>query len=80
MDTVAAANTSDSPKEMKAAIARMLAQMDEMREQIKADDAAIARSHAEYEILRAETQVLREETSWLRRGPTSKPCSSNFWT
>ncbi len=62
MDTLSTANVPASPKEIKAAIARMLEQIDEMREQMKADDAAITRSNAEYARLKAEGQVLREET------------------
>lgn len=62
MDIASTVVVPDSPKEMKAAITYMLRQIDEIQEQMKADDAAITRSNEEYMALRTETRVLREET------------------
>lgn len=62
MDIASTVVVLDNPKEMKAAIAHMLRQIDEIQEQMKADDVAIARSNEKYAALRAETRALREET------------------
>ncbi len=64
MDT---ALTTDMPAhgdaaEMESAIARVIEQIKEIREQMKADDVAIARFKAENAVLKAETQTLRDET------------------
>ena len=40
----------------------MLRQIDEIREQMKADDVEIAKIRAESAILSAEARVMREET------------------
>lgn len=65
MDTVSAASIPNSPKEMKAAISQMLRQIDELREQMKADDIAIARLNAEYAALKEEGLILQQETERL---------------
>lgn len=62
MDMVSTVIIPDNPKEMKAAISQMLRQIDEIREQMKADDAEIARMNAKYDISRAEMLALRQET------------------
>ncbi len=62
MDMASTVVIPDNPKEMKAAISQMLRQIDEIREQMKATDADIARMNAQYAASRAETLVLREET------------------
>ncbi len=37
-------------------------QIDEIREQMKADDVSIRQSNAEYALLKAESQILRKQT------------------
>ena len=62
MDMASTVIVPDTPKEMKAAISQMLHQIDEIREQMKADDVEIAQIRAEKAVLRAEAQALGEET------------------
>lgn len=62
MDTTSTASIPNSAAEMEAAISYMFQQIDSIREQMKADDVAIAQIRAESAVLRAETRVLREET------------------
>jgi len=62
MDTAFTANTPGSNADMEAAVSHMFQQIDALREQMKADDAAIAKIRAESAILKAETRVVREET------------------
>ena len=65
MDMASTVIVPDTPKEMKAAIAQMLHQIDEIREQMKAADADIARMNAQYDVSRAEMLALREETEGI---------------
>lgn len=62
MNRASAATTLDGSAEVKAALTRVIAQVKEIREQMKADDAAIAQIKAETVALKAETQTLRDET------------------
>jgi len=62
MDMASTVIIPDNPKEMKAAISQMLHQIDEIREQMKASDADIARMNAQDDVTRAETLALRGET------------------
>lgn len=62
MDMASTVFVSDNPKEMEAAIAHMFRQIDEIREQMKADDVEIAQIRSERAVLRAEAQALGEET------------------
>lgn len=62
MDMASTVIVSDDPKEMEAAISHMLQQIDEIREQMKATDADIARMNARYDVTRAETRAMRDET------------------
>jgi outer membrane murein-binding lipoprotein Lpp len=62
MDMASTVIIPDNPKEMKAAISQMLRQIDDIREQMKASDADIARMNAQYDVTRAETLSLRGET------------------
>ena len=71
MDMASTVIVSDNPKEMEAAIARMLQQIDVIREQMKATDAEIAQIRAEKAVLRAEAQALGEET---------RAILSNLWS
>ena len=59
--TIIAPETTQE-QEMEEAFARLIMQIDEIREQIKADDASIRQSKAEYAILKAESQILRTQT------------------
>ncbi len=62
MDTAFTASTPGSNAEMEATVSYMFQQIDALREQMKADDAAIAEIRAESAIMSAETRVMREET------------------
>lgn len=57
--------TSADPKtkqEFENAFSHLIMQIDEIREQMKADDASIRQSDAEYALLKAESQILRQQT------------------
>ena len=60
--TVVIPDNPKDPKEIKAAIANMFRQIDDIREQMKADDAEIAQIRAEKVVLKAEAQALGDET------------------
>ncbi len=62
MDMASTVFVSDDPKEMEAAIAHMFRQIDEIREQMKATDADIARMDARFDASRTETRAMRDET------------------
>jgi len=63
MDTaLPPALTAEEVVETETALTRIIEQISEIREQMKADDVAIARLKAETAILKAESQTLREET------------------
>ncbi len=62
MDTAFTASTPSSNAEMEAAVSHMFQQIDALREQMKADDAAIAKIRAESAILSAQSRAMREET------------------
>lgn len=63
MNTAAVAEVSpDGAVELEAVFARIIEQIDEVREQMKADDAAIVQLKAERDVLKAEAQTLRDET------------------
>lgn len=63
MDTALTTDTpGDDAAETASAIARIIEQIQEVREQMRADDIEIARLKAENAILKAETQTLRDET------------------
>ncbi len=80
MDMASTVIVSDNPKEIKAAISQMLRQIDEIREQMKADDAEIARMNAKYNITKAEILTLREETESIlaRLRETIRPTFDAF--
>lgn len=61
MNRASAAPSRDGPAEVEAALTQVIAQIKEIREQMKADDAAIAQIKAENAALKAETQMLRDE-------------------
>ena len=65
MDMASTVFVSDNPKDMEAAIAHMFQQIDEIREQMKADDVEIAQIRSERAVLRAEAQALRDETEGI---------------
>ncbi len=71
MDTASTVIVSDNPKDMEAAISQMLRQIDEIREQMKADDAEIAQIRAEKAMLRVEAQAIGDET---------RAIMANFWS
>lgn len=48
--------------EIEAALTRVIEQIDEVREQMKTDDAVIAQLKADNAALKAEAQALRDET------------------
>ena len=62
MDTAFTASTPSSNAEMEAAVFHMFQQIDALREQMKVDDAAIAKIRAESALLSAQSRVTREET------------------
>lgn len=63
MDTALTSDmTADDTAEMESAIARLIEQFQEIREQMKADDLEIVRLKAENAALKAESQTLRDET------------------
>lgn len=62
MNTAFTAVTPEEAAEWETLIAHTLAQIADVREQMRADDIAIAQIKAESAVLKAETQTLREET------------------
>ncbi len=67
METILTADTSGDSNssaavEVEKTIAHFIEQMQEAREQMKADDADIARVKAENAVLKTESQTLRDET------------------
>lgn len=52
----------ETAQEVEEALARLITQIDEVREQMKADDLSIRQSDAEYALLKAESQTLRKQT------------------
>jgi len=66
METILTADTpgdgSTAIVEVEKTIARFIEQIREAREQMKADDADIARLKAENALLKTESQTLRDET------------------
>lgn len=68
MNTVSFVNTPDEAAEMEAILTRTITQIDEIREQMRADDIAIAQIKAENAVLKAETRVLRDETRAIIAG------------
>jgi len=61
-------STPDEVAETEAILTRTIAQIAEMREQMRADDIAIAQIKAENAVLKAETQALRDETRTIIAG------------
>jgi len=59
-------STPDEVAETEAILTRTIAQIAEMREQMRADDIAIAQIKAENAVLKAENAVLKAETQALR--------------
>ena len=62
METGSMITAPEATQELEEAIAHLVMQIDEIREQMKADDASIRQSSAEYAILKAESQILRTQT------------------
>ncbi len=66
METILTADTpgdgGTGVVEVEKTIARFIEQIREAREQMKADDADIARLKAENALLKTESQTLRDET------------------
>lgn len=62
MSTALIANNTDESAEMEAVLTHTIAQISEIREQMRADDVAIAQIRAENAVLKAETHTLRDET------------------
>ena len=58
METAILTNPPTNEAEVEAVFARILEQVKEVREQMKADDAEIARLKAESAELRAETRAI----------------------
>ncbi len=61
MDT-STVTAPETTQELEDAIAHLVMQINEIREQMKADDVSIRQSNAEYAILKAESQTLRKQT------------------
>jgi uncharacterized coiled-coil DUF342 family protein len=62
----AAEPTPEEAAELEAAIARMIAEMDELRSIMAQDQAEIERLKAETEQIKAETELLKAETRLLK--------------
>ncbi len=62
METISTVTAPETTQELEAAFAHLVTQINEIREQMKADDASIRQSNAEYAILKAESQTLRKQT------------------
>ena len=65
LSTVPALETgqeSEPMQELEDALSGLIMQIDEIREQMKADDVSIRQSNAEYALLKAESQTLRKQT------------------
>ena len=62
MNSATAMPAPDSAADIEAALESVVAQVKEIREQMKADDAAIARIKSENAALKAEGEVLKAET------------------
>ena len=64
METTLTTNAAsvDDAAQAEAALTHLIAQIRQVREQMKADDLEIARIKAENAILKVESQTLREET------------------
>ncbi len=63
METVSIpVHSPETAQEVEDAIAHLITQIREIREQMKADDVIIRQSSADYAILRAESQALRKQT------------------
>lgn len=67
MDTASVVTAQpDNAAEMEAALTRVIGEIAEVREQMKADDAEIARLKGESAALKAESVALKAETQTLR--------------
>ena len=62
METTSTVTAPEATQDLEATFARLIAQIDEIREQMKADDISIRQSDAEYAVLKAESQTLRAQT------------------
>ncbi|MBW3625035.1 MAG: hypothetical protein KY468_16680 [Armatimonadetes bacterium] len=66
MDTAVTTNPPSNEAEAEAVFARILQQLSEVREQMKADDVAIARLKAESAELREETRAILARLQGIR--------------
>jgi len=85
METASAVNSletiqPETAQEVEDALARLTVQISEIREQMKADDASIRQSNAEYAILRAESQALRKQTESILANVWKKHPGLKSWT
>ena len=72
MDTAFTTNPpTDDEAETEAAIARILEQIREVREEMRADDEAISRLKVESQALKLETAVLRAEAGAMKLETTA---------
>ncbi len=62
MENTSTAMALETTQEMEDAFARLLMQIKEVREQMKASDVIIRQIDAEYALLKAESQILRKQT------------------
>ncbi len=62
METISTVTAPEATQELEDALAHLVTQIDEIREQMKADDVIIRQSDAEYALLKAESQTLRKQT------------------
>lgn len=65
MSTASIVGTPDEAAELEAVLTRTIAQISEIREQMRTDDVEIARIKAENAVLKAETAALKAETRAL---------------
>lgn len=68
MNTASIVSTPDETAELEAFLTHTIAQISVVREQMRADDIAIAQIKAENALLKAEAQTLRDETRSLIAG------------
>ena len=65
MKTISTVTAPETTQDLEDAIAHLVMQIDEIREQMKADDVSIRQSDAEYALLKAESQILRKQTEGI---------------
>ena len=68
VETMAAGSAPETAQDLEEALARLMTQIAEIRQQMQADNVSIRQSNAEYVILRAESQKLRVQTENILAG------------